>query len=699
MLVPFEINPNHPAPLHVKEWIRFQVMKKIDDFRFEILRTLNEDMIGAGLETLKFCFLAEYGRPRFDTFGNLISYDNIVDAFDIPKERFEAEYRAYPVMMCLILGIPVVQDPANNYSTNWMMPKLSGTSIGANFFNYNLLNVNLIVGQSYQNSFYLLGTLPNFYKPSTFDKYSDNAQGMAMYPNSALSLPRTGLAGKYQRSFSLQQPATLIDNHYYTPFKTFVNAPEILKLRNSIYEIYMNRFSFAGAAPAYNAAYNYFASYRGFQRLYNGTMAQGQAEYDKMMALRNQVSTSNFPFPYEDLYIPTETSPGVWQNVLRRFGYYNLPTRKFGIVRYFVMIKYDNFTGKNVDYSKVYSLNPATKMYFDTLAMPMYARVNYWQGRTQVRNGLLLADGFKDFNVSMVDFNEATADLMADTVINQASIEELIKDYMNGMFSGDTEASYYYENGIKYVLKDPTTGADTSVTKLFMDLVFESQSLFTKFSTSIDKQVEGHLANNQMALSSAQAAFERGVAISNGPAALAEYELKLNTGVFYLQNGISYWRKFTADEQKAFDIMKGEALKNKEIADKNAQTEELNRLALERVNAEVLQSNDQKIMLATAIIEVETEQELAAKASALVVPSIVQLIDRAIELDMNAPETLEQWIKEHPYIVLNPEKSAQAEALMKEVTVLEEKVATSMVIDTLNEGQFTRVLSELFTKV
>ena len=86
--------------------------------------------------------------------------------------------------------------------------------------------------------------------------------------------------------------------------------------------------------------------------------------------------------------------------------------------------------------------------------------------------------------------------------------------------------------------------------------------------------------------------------------------------------------------------MSQEALRNKEIAEQNAKTLAANVLAQDQANAAVAASNQQKIQLATVIADNAVRAEYQQKANDLVVPTLLQIIQRARELSMNVPETL-----------------------------------------------------------
>jgi hypothetical protein len=750
MLVKFEIDPSHPAPQHVKEWIRFQVLKQIDDFRLGVLQSISVDLTGDALEMLKIAFLCKFGRPKFNTFGKVVSYDNVILAFDVPKEIIEAEYNNF--IEDLKLSKPVSYYEANHYDQNTKItrPLNPPTNIvvppkgNGDYFVDTVSNplipetLSLALPNTYVWTWNMLSDhcydLDKIISKFIFDKQSKKwylprpttriniatSDGISRHSVEVAKIVSDKTKGTISYSIEHNFKSKLFQTYkWYFEFinkefgPSFVssydpNRPVKIgsatlpwpKISHRLYPLLFQELSnlrFRNLADNTSNRLSVVTPQEGIQGFLTkepGDIYRDWVGTDKFFPHRlnfNRVTLSAPRFDNISIFELNQTAPLIIDGQTYLFGDMNIA-----------------------------AINPLTAMngkesggvaYFinETLS----SGDKYYYGNYRVRSGLLYADATKNFDVEYIEYPESILNILEKIVNHQNAIQELINDNNSGMYRYATASfTYKYANyvnihcssftdtdGSTTLLRHPTEGFPMSVTYYLAELRWLSITEIWKAEAAISNFLESRRVRNEQAFQDAYQKFLRSEAQAKGTESIAEYELKLKTGVFFLENGISYWRPFTEVESEVINELKAQAEANIKIIEQNKIIEAQNKAALDAVNAKVIAENNAKIEMATNIAKEEVMAEMRAKADALVVPTIIQLIQRAKELEMNAPETLEKWIQEHPYLVLNPSKAAQVEKLMAQIKDLEAKVATTLVVDTISEARFTQSLKELFKVV
>ena len=179
-------------------------------------------------------------------------------------------------------------------------------------------------------------------------------------------------------------------------------------------------------------------------------------------------------------------------------------------------------------------------------------------------------------------------------------------------------------------------------------------------------------------------------------AAVLQFEEKLKTGIFYIENGMEYWRKFTPTEMSLIEKFKSDALKNAEIMRKNEEIRALNQKYQEEVNLPIILANQQKMAEAELIAKPELKKIVDEAVKKIVAPTISYLISRAEQEGGFPSDILAKWVNENPYYYIRPDLSEAVNKLLQEITLREQQVATLMISDVVNEIEFTKALQELF---
>lgn len=179
-------------------------------------------------------------------------------------------------------------------------------------------------------------------------------------------------------------------------------------------------------------------------------------------------------------------------------------------------------------------------------------------------------------------------------------------------------------------------------------------------------------------------------------AAVLQFEEKLKTGIFYIENGMEYWRKFTSTEMSLIEKFKADAIKNAEIMQKNEEIKALNKKYQDEVNLPIIFANQQKIAEAELIAKPELKKIVDEQVQKIVAPTISYLISRAEKEGGFPSDSLAKWVEENPYYYIRPDLSQTVEKLLQDITLREQQVATLMISDVVNEIEFTKALQELF---
>jgi hypothetical protein len=200
---------------------------------------------------------------------------------------------------------------------------------------------------------------------------------------------------------------------------------------------------------------------------------------------------------------------------------------------------------------------------------PYFPRILLFNSN-RIRNGLLYSDASKYYQLEFLKYPEATLDKIDELIDFQDTINDLWLDIKSGVCfyekpTSSTYVWYYMVDGFKSQLLHPVTSQPVSGIKFLYELIFEMIIKWGIIQNEIDAYLNARKIQNENAFNQAYQNYLRGQATINGPEALALYEEKLRTGIFYIENGFEYWRKFTELEMSLIENFKASAYENAKI--------------------------------------------------------------------------------------------------------------------------------------
>jgi hypothetical protein len=368
------------------------------------------------------------------------------------------------------------------------------------------------------------------------------------------------------------------------------------------------------------------------------------------------------------------------------------------------------------------------KMNKSKYSFPLFYPGALRSGAYKVRNGYLYSDASSLYELTFLQVNEKLIDILSTFVNLQISIKEFKDDMSQGQvftetmryYKGttrpydwvapaftpgrmvvppaydDVTKSYYYDNGQKMPFVHPITLRPVLAEQYFNELLFECIDVWGQMEKEFENFFLPLKNKNDNAYQMAYQNFLRAEATIKGPEALAEYELKLKTGVFYSENNFTYWRPFTEDEKKLAEKFREEAFRNGEIMKQNEEIKLQNKMYQDKVNEAARLANQIKLAEAQAMANTILRQNAEAELAKIVVPTINDLIAIAEKEGGYPTDALARWVDQNPNYYLREDVLNKVKSMLKELTNAEQKVATALVTNVITEVRITQAFEELF---
>jgi hypothetical protein len=756
MLVPFTINQSvvdeFKIPSHIVDWTRVRILKIIDDKRFDATRRGNIDLSLDAMNALKFLELCKIANAKFDINGLVISIDPISYCFDVSKDAIVKAlngivllYKNATIRSSTITnyGSPVASWYENLRSNNWMLAKL-GTggqfpskapyNFYASIFTSNMTNKNF-VSSGVVGSWYITKTIT--LDPATALMMGQTTAKTNLTTETAIKDALSNILFNDRQVsasvFSANAPdgVAIVQNCY-----SFIdpNSPELPSFVNGL-------IVEADISTALAREYSF----------------ESTAEYVKLCAT---VSTS-IPAPIVAVvpnkykYNPLDTLSTTLslKNPSSGTLYYPtvVPNNAMKYARWykrksFTLHNGKTFTFPNEPYSPEYEppsisrtsdirivdgvvntkASPLSFIPFDenTKFYPQIQMMSFLQwnkslfnfpvifptkltnATLRIRNGYLFADASNFYELNFMKFTSSIIDKLATLTVLQSSIEQLIADIKSKEILLETSVdssgvytfkSVYWEFGVKKEFVHPISLKPILATEYLWELIVESAIAWGGADTEIELFLANLKVMNDNSYQKAYETYLRGIAVLAGPEAIAAYELKLKTGIFYSQNGFDYWRAFTPLELNLIAKFKSNALLAKDISDQNILILAQNKVYQDQVNAQVVKENQDKIAIAKIMAEAQLKTIADSELAKMVVPTLEYLFARAEREGGVLTDALVRWVKENPYYYLRADTKEAVEKLLANLTEIEQKVTTSLVADKLAAMNITIALQEMFT--
>jgi hypothetical protein len=331
---------------------------------------------------------------------------------------------------------------------------------------------------------------------------------------------------------------------------------------------------------------------------------------------------------------------------------------------------------------------------------PYFPRILLFNSN-RIRNGLLYSDASKYYQLEFLKYPETTLDKIDELIDFQDTINDLWLDIKNGVcfYEKPTSSSYvwyYTVDGVKSQLLHPVTNLPVSGIQYLYELIFEMIIKWGIIQGEIDTYLNSRKIQNENAFNQAYQNYLRGQATINGPDALALYEEKLKTGIFYIENGFEYWRKFTPLEMSLVEKFKANAYENAKIVEKNKEILALNQKYQDAANLPIIVANDEKMALARLLATPQLRPIAEAQVKSIIPPTISYLLNRA-ETEGGFPtDILKKWTEENPMYYVRPDLVVTVNNLLADLTLKEQQVATALASEVIAEIKFTQALQEIF---
>ena len=715
MLVPFLVNQTVATefniPAHVLDWTRVRILKEIDEIRFNATVEADMDLSQEALNSIKFFKVCMMANPKFNIDGTVSSIDPISYCF---------EYSSTEIIAAINELIPAIKAGiVNTQFRTFPADELQRRMIA----HFNLMRDNkgpffakLGVANSYNDAYATLPTNVNFYTqvgadnfvgarsitvngtPTTDFSILRNTQGTRLTNVSVKTFTRNSFQPS-SSTFFLDGGASLPRLYQAAVVKAEISAAKFVNQKQGVA---ISTLFKAGIVS------DVFFDYIVVKQKNISYQAGGVGLMHTLNLKTPTGGAYTFPVYYNTEFIPlwykrnkvTLSNGKIFYYVSESVSY---PTGNGGI--YSVLHGCKNWPDLNDPYEASRSTYAIETMKLNPGAynFPTIFPASISSGDFKIRNGYLYSDASKLYELEFYRFPELLLDKMASFIVLQASINQIEQDITDRLLISEYNSTdqkyytYYWENGIKYAFTHPITLKPIYINDYMAELAFESVVLWGEFSKEIDAFFAPMKAANENAYQKAYEAFLRGEASLKGADALAEFERKLATGIFYSENGFNYWRAFTPVEMALIAKLKADALAAKEISDRNIAILETNRQYQLQVNTQVLQANDAKLAEAKAIASVTLKSQADADLAKMIVPTMAYLINRA-ETEGGLPsDALQKWVNENPYYYLREDTLKAVTDLLVTLTEIEQKVATALVTDAVTEVNFTKALMELFT--
>lgn len=834
MLVPFEINEQKikelNIPRHVADWHRVRILKEIDDIRYQAMTYANIDLTGESMLALKkqklfglFNPVIEYtrkdgiviqssNRPSREgtteyTNLKIKSYDNIVEAYDIPidwyfktlMDMFDFfklnKLRVSPDRLLFYLKNDALKVVTNFWGKDFFfffletdLPYngyyLSGEKLEAwyaqykdtffsafNFMeysgNYNFNSEIWRYKEDIQRDRTCLYLIANYHSEQLMYDY-----GRAISNVPKISIYHFKYFFNYKGYKDDDQFGTLFypnrhvtsDYYFFDPDRkinrldengnavrdangnyVYIETPELLKLESVLAYIATQVMHFAPLSdttdvlkaslvksvvdrntpvvleePFYNAysttaspekidlaSYN---SERYTILLGSGTTAHSFLQYYKSQNVTLENGKTYF-LPFE----PYKYKNPFGTDYLYSYQTYSKANPCLGINRFSDIIYQDEeyltkMTNLSFSNNIIDDIKPNKKFFYDK-NVPQFSFPSYFPrmllfNKNRIRNGILYADASKFYQLEFIKYPDTTLSKIDSLILQQESIQELYTDIQKKFYFFEKTYDavlkktifnwFYLDNGVKMPFLHPVTLKPVSGIKFLYEMIFEMVVLWGQIQKEISTFLEQRKVQNENAFNIAYQNYLRGQATIKGPEALALFEEKLRTGVFYIENGLEYWRKFSELEIQLIEKFKSDAYKNAEIEKQNIEIKKLNEQYQLEANRPILMANEKILSEARAIVLPEMKKIADAELSKIVPPTIDYLLARAESEGGFPTDILNKWVQENPNYYIRPDVRAIVEKLLAELTLKEQQVATALAAEAVAEVKFTKALQEIF---
>ena len=173
-------------------------------------------------------------------------------------------------------------------------------------------------------------------------------------------------------------------------------------------------------------------------------------------------------------------------------------------------------------------------------------------------------------------------------------------------------------------------------------------------------------------------------------------EKKSLTGIFYLENGISYWRAFTPLELAIIDELKSQNNQNEQTIARNIEVIKLNQQAQESVDNEVRIANQIDYELAVKKDQERALLEAQSIVNSIKAPTLEYLINYAEQKSIGIVDALADWVEANPYYYVRTDLKEQVEAMYIKIKKAEEVAASTLLMNKMIEVGMTEALEEMF---
>lgn len=687
MLIPFDVNQNvvteFNIPVHIIDWNRIKILKEVDDIRFTAMQEGNLDLSLDALKAIKFYKICLLANPVYDPNTGITSISNPVAwSYDISKEEILAAFSEFTKFF------NPLKTSAQSIVLNGIYSQMkSGTGLlvrlGTSAYNPN--GANAIPSME---------TAPNKYAwfvPQTgFVNIGATKFNLPMYTGSAATSGVVSAMDAYiAREMKVGSSTIIFDVSSVSP--RLLDGPEVLAnisicvANNNDPSITSKMLMNSGAVFTDDVCVSCYEP-----NLYWGTSTK---------SYRMKAPSGG------EYYLTVDISSAKFLQWYKK----KKATLKNGRVHYFPYAAIsDPLVGPaaigNATASYAFVIQEL-QMFFDWNQSvytfpPCFPRL-ISSGDLQVRNGYLYSDASNLYELDFKMFPDVLLDKLVTLINLQESIASLRSDIVAGTFKQYTTVptDWYYSDvdGTKHTFMHPITLTPIAPVAYMNELIFESVTTWGESKKEIDAFLSPLKIANNYSYQKAYEAYLRSEATIKGPEALAQYETKLMTGIFYMDNGFQYWRAFTRLELAVIEQMKLDSILAKQVADTNIATITQNEEYQAIVNADAIKVNEEKMAVAKIMAEAELKVLADTELSKIAVPTMEYLILRAELEDCVPSDALSKWVGENPNYYLNPQANKAVETLLNDLTYIEQRVATALVADAVGALEFTLALKELFT--
>ena len=743
MLVPFSVNQSvvdqFKIPQHVVDWTRIKILKAIDDKRFKATRYANIDLSLDALSYLKLLELAKIANPKFDASGMAIDVDPLCLCFDITKEQMLNEINSLSVaatnfyekaqasniqllynqitsgyLYLAKLAAGPSQGLVNGYDSPYYAVTVLPGTINKDFIKDGVVSdifdtgpeqgINTVKGKFFQKVAY------------TYDTY---------VMNRSYTITSYATVSIYSANFSRGNPLLRSVQFFYDSavptnsslIKALLVDAEIaanLAVNTAVcatqdYLALSGFASMSALAPVPVYVPNYY-----FDPSNTATVTYSMRSPTSSYSLVVANNLANFPYWYNKARVTLQN--GKSYDVLN--GPF-APTNQFTYQVTFKTTLGDPLRGTKLPIpNTTYVVNlPFTIDNKFISGVPAYNFLKLNQSQSnfpvvfpfkltnatyRIRNGYLFSDASNLYDLTFQQFPASIMDKLVTLASLQDAMINLIDDIEKGeLFNQSTpdyqwKTFYFDDFGVRKEFVHPVSLKPILAQNYLFELVVESAVAWDAAEKEIVAFLDNLQVKNDAAYNTAYQNYLRGQATIQGADALAVYEQKLKTGLFYSQNGFDYWRPFTPEENALIEKFKANALINKDIANQNALILAQNKMYQDQVNAAVKKQNEEKIQLATYMAQAQIKAEVDQRLSQIVAPTMDYLIARAEKEGGFPSDALNKWVNENPEYYFREVLRVSVGNLLNKVTELEQKVATSLVADKIAEVEITMALKEMF---